>query len=288
MATLARETDDVTGLASFVRSRGSAAKPSQDWDKASNVALVFEVMQPAKTAAVLIIGNELLSGKVEEANLRILAQSLREIGVQLRRVVMVLDDVDTIAREVRELSSTHDWLFTSGGVGPTHDDVTVDAVAKAFGVAVVMSPEMRTMLLDHYKERCTEGHLRMALVPKGATLETTETVRWPTIRYRNTWLMPGAPEVFRMKIPVLLEKIGSEIPYVSTAVYTKMEEGDLKPLLDDVVAAFPEVDVGSYPKWLDPSYKTKVTFDGRDRTLVFAARDRFLSTLPATEPQRVD
>ena len=245
-------------------------------------------MQPAKTAAVLIIGNELLSGKVEEANLGVLARSLRDLGVHLRRVVMVLDDVDTIAREVHELSSTHDWLFTSGGVGPTHDDVTVDAVAKAFGVPVVTSPEMRTMLIEHYEERCTEGHLRMALIPEGATLETTETIRWPTIRLKNTWLMPGVPEVFRMKIPVIVEKLGRETPFVSTAVYTKMEEGDLKPLLDDVVAAFPEVDVGSYPKWLDPSYKTKVTFDGRDRTLVFAARDRFLSTLPATEPQRVD
>ncbi|WP_394843370.1 competence/damage-inducible protein A [Pendulispora brunnea] len=245
-------------------------------------------MQPAKTAAVLIIGNELLSGKVEEANLPFLARTLRELGIQLRRVVMVLDDIETIAREVRELSASHDWLFTSGGVGPTHDDVTVDAVAKAFGVAAVTSPEMRTMLLEHYKERCTEGHLRMALIPEGATLETTEAIRWPTIRFKNTWLMPGVPEVFRMKIPVLVEKLGQEVPYISTAVYTKMEEGDLKPLLDDVVAAFPEVDVGSYPKWLDPSYKTKVTFDGRDRAQVFAARDRFLSTLPESEPQRVD
>jgi len=245
-------------------------------------------MQPAKTAAVLIIGNELLSGKVQEANLRVLAQSLRDIGVQLRRVVMVLDDVETIAREVHELSTSHDWLFTSGGIGPTHDDVTVDAVAKAFGVAVAVSPEMRTMLLEHYKERCTEGHLRMALIPEGSTLETTDAIRWPTVRLKNTWLMPGVPEVFRMKIPVIVERLGREAPYVSTAVYTKMEEGDLKPLLDDVVAAFPEVDVGSYPKWLDPSYKTKVTFDGRDRVQVFAARDRFLSVLPATEPQRVD
>ncbi|HWL85370.1 MAG TPA: competence/damage-inducible protein A [Polyangiaceae bacterium] len=245
-------------------------------------------MQPAKTAAVLIIGNELLSGKVQEANLRVLAQSLRDIGVQLRRVVMVLDDVETIAREVHELSTSHDWLFTSGGIGPTHDDVTVDAVAKAFGVAVAVSPEMRTMLLEHYKERCTEGHLRMALIPEGSTLETTDAIRWPTVRLKNTWLMPGVPEVFRMKIPVIVERLGREAPYVSTAVYTKMEEGDLKPLLDDVVAAFPEVDVGSYPKWLDPSYKTKVTFDGRDRVQVFAARDRFLSVLPETEPQRVD
>jgi molybdenum cofactor synthesis domain-containing protein len=245
-------------------------------------------MQPAKTAAVLIIGNELLSGKVAEENLPVLARTMRTIGVELRRVVMVLDEIDTIAREVRELATSHDWLFTSGGVGPTHDDVTIDAVAKAFSVPVVMSEPMRAMLVEHYKERCTDGHLRMAMVPEGAILETTAEVRWPTVRFQNVWLMPGVPEVFRMKIPVLIDRIGHAHPYVSTAVYTKMEEGDLKPLLDAVVATFPDVDVGSYPKWLDPAYKTKITFDGRDGTRVHAARDRFLATLPSGEPQRVD
>src|SRR5437899_10048029 len=93
----------------------------------------------AKTAAALVIGDEILSGKVEEANIVVLARALRELGVELRRVVVVKDDIDTIAREVKELSSSHDWLFTSGGVGPTHDDVTIEAVARAFGVAVVSS-----------------------------------------------------------------------------------------------------------------------------------------------------
>src|SRR5580658_3977240 len=147
-----------------------------------------------KTAAMLIIGNELLSGKVEDANLAVLARELRVLGVRLRRVVMVLDDIDTIAREVRLLSDTHDWLFTSGGVGPTHDDVTIEAVAKAFGVPVVTSEPMADMLRAHYKERCTEGHLRMALVPRGASLETTEEIKWPTIRIGYTWVMPGIPE----------------------------------------------------------------------------------------------
>jgi molybdenum cofactor synthesis domain-containing protein len=94
----------------------------------------------APTAAALVIGDEILSGKVQEANIPVLARALRDLGVLLRRVVVVMDDVDTIAHEVRELSNTHDWLFTSGGVGPTHDDVTVAAVAKAFGVTVVSSP----------------------------------------------------------------------------------------------------------------------------------------------------
>jgi molybdenum cofactor synthesis domain-containing protein len=237
---------------------------------------------------MLVIGNEILSGKVAEANLGVLARSLRRLGVALLRVVMVLDDVETIAHEVRALSAAHDWLFTSGGVGPTHDDVTIEGVAKAFGVAVVTSHEMKAMLEAHYKDRLTAGHLRMALIPEGATLEATEEIRWPTIRIRNTWVMPGVPEVFQMKIPVLEARVGRSTPFVSHAVYTRMDEGDLKPLLDAVVAAFPAVEVGSYPKWSDPSYRTKLTFDGLDAPLVLRARDAFLASLPPGEPLRVD
>jgi molybdenum cofactor synthesis domain-containing protein len=242
------------------------------------------------TAAALVIGDEILSGKVDEANVAILARTLRTLGIQLRRVVVVMDDIDAIVREVQELSKSHDWLFTSGGVGPTHDDVTVEAVAKAFGVRVVSSPDMEAMLRGHYRERCTPGHLRMALVPEGASLEVTAEVTWPTIRLENTWLLPGIPEVFRMKLPVVVAHLGQKAgrAFVSHAAYVKMDEGELKPLLDRVVASFPDVAVGSYPKWLDPTYKTKLTFDGRDEPRVLAARDAFVTLLPPGEPQSVE
>lgn len=245
-------------------------------------------LPPPKTAAALVIGNELLSGKVEEANVPVLARTLRGLGVELRRVVMVLDDVDEIAREVTELSKAHDWLFTSGGVGPTHDDVTVLGVARAFGVDVVEDPLLAHMLHEHYKERCTEGHLRMALVPRGASLEMSDEIRWPAIRFANTWLMPGVPEIFRLKLPLAARHIGQGIGFLSRAVFTRMDEGDLKPLLDKIVEQFPDVAVGSYPKWHDPTYKTKLTFDGRDAARVDAARDTFVAWLPAGEPQRLE
>lgn len=235
-----------------------------------------------------MIGNEILSGKVEEANVRALARALRGLGVELRRVVTILDDADEIAREVAALSASHDWLFTSGGVGPTHDDVTVEGVARAFGVGVVESPMLARMLRAHYRERCTDAHLRMALVPEGASLEVSEDVRWPTIRFRNAWLMPGVPEIFRMKLAVAAAAIGEGRAYVSRSVFTKMEEGDLRPLLDAVVARFPDVSVGSYPKWADPGYKTRLTFDGRDEARVDAARDAFVARLPSGEPQRIE
>lgn len=243
---------------------------------------------PARTAAALVIGNELLSGKVEEANVAVLARALRTLGVQLERVVMIPDEIDTIAREVKALSSAYDFLFTSGGVGPTHDDVTVEGVAKAFGTKVVESPQLAKMLRDHYGERLTPGHLHMALVPEGATLEVSTEVRWPTIRFANTWLLPGVPEIFRMKLPVAIARIGADVAFVSRSVFTKMDEGDLRPLLDAVVARFPDVGVGSYPKWQDPTYRTKLTFDGRDAARVDEARDAFVALLPAGEPQRLE
>jgi molybdenum cofactor synthesis domain-containing protein len=241
-----------------------------------------------KTAAALIVGNELLSGKIQEENLVVLAKTLNQLGIRLRRVVMVPDDISLIAAEVRHLSQEHTVLFTSGGVGPTHDDVTIEAVAQAFGVAVVSSPLMESMLRAHYRERCTEGHLRMALIPDGADLARNAEVTWPTVVMQNVWVLPGIPEVFKMKLAVVRERLSGGAPFVSRAVYTKMDEGELKPLLDRVVAAHPDVEVGSYPKWSDPTYRTKLTFDGSDTALVGRAMEAFLELLPAGEPQRVE
>src|SRR5690242_17411044 len=108
-----------------------------------------------------------------------------------------------------------------------------------------------------------------------------------TVRFRNVWCLPGVPEVFRMKLQVVRAHMVSAPRFVSFAVYTKMDEGDLKPLLDRVVAAHPDVEVGSYPKWHDPTYKTKLTFDGRDEARVRAARDAFVALLPPGEPQKI-
>lgn len=235
-----------------------------------------------------MIGNEILSGKVQDTNSRDLAQLLRRLGVRLDQVLVIPDDRARIAAAVAHLSKSHDWLFTSGGVGPTHDDVTIEAVADAFGVRAVTDEETAQLIRRHYGERCTEGHLRMALVPEGAALETIESVRWPTVRMGNTFVLPGIPEVFRMKLAVVEHVVGRHRPFVSHAVYTKMDEGDLKPLLDAVVAAHPEVDVGSYPTWTDPRFRTKLTFDGLDEGAVVAAKERFLATLPSGEPQWTD
>ena len=240
-------------------------------------------LSPARTAALLVVGSEILSGKVAEANVAPLAVLLRSLGIALRRVVTVPDEIDVIAADVAVLAKSHDFVFTSGGVGPTHDDVTVEAVSKAFGRRVVSDEAMAEMIRSHYGPLCTDAHLLMARIPEGASRETTVEVRWPTIRIENVWLLPGIPEVFRMKLPVVASKIGAATAFVSLAVDTKMDEGALKPLIDAVVERFPDVDVGSYPRWNDPNVTTKLTFDGRDAERVRAARDAFVDSLPTSD-----
>jgi molybdenum cofactor synthesis domain-containing protein len=231
------------------------------------------------SAAALLIGNELLSGKVRDSNLFELARTLRARGVRLQRVVMVEDDVDVISHEVSELSSAFDVVFTSGGVGPTHDDVTMAAVAKAFGVSTSIDPTLAAQLRDHYGGRCSDDHLRMALVPDGARLAATAEMPWPTVVMHNVWILPGVPEVFRMKLSVVRSSLRGAADYYSRAAFTRVEEADLKPLLDRVVAEHPDVQVGSYPKWFDPEYQTQVTFDGHERGAVEAALHAFLDLL---------
>lgn len=238
------------------------------------------------TASLLLVGNELLSGKVQEQNLQPLAQMLRGRGIELARVVTVPDRIEIISEEVSALARSHEWLFTSGGVGPTHDDVTLAGVAAAFACPVVRHPEFEARVRSQYGERLTDAHLRMADVPEGAVLVTGNPPTWPVVRKENVWVMPGVPEVFRMKLALVQEVLPQRPGFCTHSVYTKLDEGQLAPLLESVVAAFPEVEVGSYPKWFDPSYKTKLTFDGQNAEKVAAASARFLSLLPPGEPQK--
>lgn len=237
-------------------------------------------MGDTNTAAALVIGNELLSGKIVDANTVVLARTLRRCGVRLSRVVMVLDDVEVIRREVRELAGAHDVLFTSGGVGPTHDDLTIDAVAAAFDVGIVSSAVIEKMLREYYGEELTDGHLRMARVPEGSRLVVTQHMPWPTIVMHNVWVLPGVPEIFAMKMPVVMSELGGA-PLHSLAVYTNLDEGHLKPHLDAIVADHPAVEVGSYPKWRHPQYRTKVTFDAAEEAAAEVARDALLALLPS-------
>lgn len=242
----------------------------------------------AQTAAALVIGNELLSGKTQEANLIELSRLMRALGVALVRAVIVPDDVQVIAAELNQLRNSADVVFTSGGVGPTHDDVTVEAVARSFGVAAILEPTLETMLREVYGERCTDAHLRMAMVPEGAQLLSTADVKWPTPLIGNVFILPGVPEIFRAKLDVVRAHVSGPSPFTSKAVFLRLDEAELTHALDQIVAKHPEVEVGSYPKWFEPRYKTKVTFDGRNQQAVASALADFVGRFDAEAIAGVD
>ncbi|MEM8934558.1 MAG: competence/damage-inducible protein A [Acidobacteriota bacterium] len=236
--------------------------------------------QSASTAAALIIGNELLTGKIDDVNVVVLARELFGLGIRMRRVIVCPDEIEVIVDDLRDLSAAHDYVFTSGGVGPTHDDVTMEAVARAFDRPLVRSAELERLLRGYFGDRVTEGHLRQADVPEGSDLVSTASVRWPTVRMRNVFVLPGLPEVFRMKMPLLREVLDGGPPFRSLAVPTASDEGVLAPILSALDARFPAVDIGSYPLWGDGPVRVRVTFDGRDAVAVEQAAEAFVAALP--------
>ena len=245
-----------------------------------------EAANEAPTAAALIIGNEILTGKIADENLGVLARQMRKLGVRLVRAHTILDELSTIASEVKTLSETHSWVFTSGGVGPTHDDVTIDGVARAFDRKVVVSEELDGMLRIAYGKNLPDGHRQRARVPEGARLIRSDAIPGPCVLVENVWVLPGVPEIFSLKMSLVERELGQGRCFVSVAVVCALDEGHLKPLLDRIVAAHPGVEIGSYPRWGDSEWRTKITFDGRDRSLVDEARDAFVALLPPGSPVR--
>jgi molybdenum cofactor synthesis domain-containing protein len=241
-----------------------------------------------RTAAALVIGNELLSGKVHDANVAELARALRALGIRLERVVMLPDDIVILAAEVRQLSTNFDVVFTSGGVGPTHDDVTVEAVAFAFGVPVVMDAKLSELLRGVYAERITDAHLLMARVPEGAQLCSSPDVEWPTPVMKNVWILPGIPDLFRLKLLTARAWLRGPAPFVSRALYLRVEEPLLKPLLDAVVSRHASVEIGSYPKWFDPTYRTQITFDAASAAAAEAALQDLRGLVAESDVVRVE
>ncbi len=237
-----------------------------------------------ETAAFLAIGNELLTGKVVEANLAPLAKTLRSVGVELTAAEILLDNVPTLAGAIARLSQAHGLLVTSGGVGPTHDDVTIEAVAKAFGRRVVRDPSLVAQVRQAFGERMTEAHLRFADVPEGAVLRLAPGIEWPTPVVENVWILPGVPEVFRMKLATLKHWVKGPVPFVTHALVLNQDEVELKPALDLVVAAHPAVSIGSYPALFNPRYRTRITFDGTSEALVLEALEDLKARV---EPSRV-
>ena len=232
-----------------------------------------------RTAAALIIGNEILSGKIVDTNTTLLARMLFDLGIELRRVVVCPDEIETIGKDLGELRTTHDFVFTSGGVGPTHDDVTIDGVAESFGRPVVRSVATEKMIRDYHGDRTTKAHLRMANMPEGAEMIRSSNAPWPTVVIENVFVLPGVPEIFELKLADLRKRLDEGYEFHSQAVYTLCDEGEIAGLLERIAEQFPGVMVGSYVKWQAEDYRTKLTFDGTDPKSVAKAADMLVAEL---------
>jgi FAD synthetase len=239
-----------------------------------------------KTAGIILVGNEILSGKTIDANAAYLCRELRVLGVDVRRITVIPDEIDLIAREVAVFSRDHDVVFTSGGVGPTHDDVTIEGVARGMGVKLVRHPMLVSILERHFRDRLTEAHLKMAEMPEGADLVGGEMVRFPTILMRNVYILPGVPEIFRQKFEAIRERFRDEPIHLSN-VFVAIGEGVLATYLNGLLVDFPKLLLGSYPELSNPDYKVKVTLESRDRGYLERALAELLRRLPAGALVRV-
>jgi len=240
-----------------------------------------------KTAAIVVIGNEILTGKSEDKNASFLIGEMYRLGVALRRIVVIPDDVEAIARAVRECSEGFDYVFTSGGVGPTHDDVTIEGVARAFDREVTRHPELEAMLRGYFGEGIDAARLRMADAPDGSELIRGVDMRWPVLAVNNVFVLPGVPELFRKKFESIRERFRAE-PFHAHTLYTREEEFDIAPRLDQVAAAHPEVDIGSYPTFTRDDYRVKITIESKEQAAVERARDELLNLLDAALLAQVD
>ena len=229
-------------------------------------------------AGIVIIGDEILSGKFADQNAAFLIGELRQLGVDLRRITVLPDEIDEIADVVPWFSERFDHVFTSGGVGPTHDDVTMAGVARGFGTRVVRHPDLEAKVRGYWGPTMPEANLRLAHVPEGAVLVYGRDATWPVVSYRNVYILPGVPTLFKRKFLDIADRFRAD-PVTVARVYASSDEGVLAPHLDAVVAAFPQVKVGSYPRFDERDFRVLLTLESADAVAVAAAQADLVTRL---------
>jgi molybdenum cofactor synthesis domain-containing protein len=239
------------------------------------------------TAALIVIGNEILSGKVTDSNTPFLAREMRGLGVSLERVVVIPDNLEQIAAEVADFSRRFDVVFTSGGVGPTHDDITMDGVAAAFGRPLVEHAELRQAIEKFVGARMNSAHLKMAQLPEGAELIVDDKLAFPTVLVENVYVLPGIPELFQAKIVSLRDRFRTR-PYFLRQILVRDNETRIAEFLNATLLAFPELLLGSYPKLSDPEYRVRLTLESKDEAYVERALADLVGRLPAGCVYRVE
>lgn len=239
------------------------------------------------SAAILVIGNEVLSGKITDTNSPYLCRELRALGVDVGRILTIPDEIDTIAREVRALSAAYDIVFTSGGIGPTHDDLTMDGVAAAFGVPLERSETIVSRIARAQNKPPNESQLKMAMVPAGSQLVDAGDLWFPVVIVKNVHVFPGIPELLRKKFESIRERFHG-VPVLLKNVFVKRRESEIAHSLNELVTEFPELMLGSYPKIGEEMFHVLLTLESRDAGTLQRALDSLLARLPADSIHKVE
>ena len=240
---------------------------------------------PNPTAAMLVIGDEILSGRTRDANMHFLAGALTEKGIDLKEVRVVSDDAGAITSAVRALSAAFDIVVTSGGIGPTHDDITADCIAAAFDTPIDVREDARARLAAHYAETGTElnaARLRMARIPDGARLIDNPVSAAPGFVLGNVYVMAGVPAIFQAMVASVLPGLTGGAPLVSRSWRIVRGEGDIAGPLADLAARHPALSFGSYPfHQQDGVHGANIVIRGTDPGAVEAALDELAGLFPA-------
>ncbi len=232
---------------------------------------------PNPTAAMLVIGDEILSGRTRDANMHYLAGELTKHGIDLKEVRIVSDDRAAIVGAVRELSGGYDNVFTSGGIGPTHDDITADCIAEAFGVNVDVREDARALLAAHYKlsgQELNAARLRMARIPDGATLIDNPVSTAPGFTLGNVHVMAGVPTVFEAMVASVLPTLTGGAPLLSQTLRVLRGEGDIAATLGQLAESFSDLSIGCYPFQKDGIYGANIVVRGTEGARIDAAMTR--------------
>jgi FAD synthetase len=241
----------------------------------------------AKTAGIVIIGNEVLSGKTQDINSHFFCTELRKLGVEVQKISTIQDEIALIGKEVADFSQRFDFVFTSGGVGPTHDDVTIEGIAHGFGVKVVRHPDIEARLHRRLGADLNEARLRMANVPEGAALLCADAPFAPIVQMRNVYVFPGIPRILQERFHNIKEQF-REAPYYLKNVYVRQGEGIIAAMLNDLLVQYPDLMLGSYPVLDLPEYKVKVTLESKDLNYLTRALETFVESLPKESVHRID
>jgi molybdenum cofactor synthesis domain-containing protein len=239
------------------------------------------------SAGIIIIGNEVLSGKVTDTNSPYLCRELRGLGVDVERILTIPDVIDVIAAEVRAMSAAYDFVFTSGGIGPTHDDLTMDGVAKAFDRELELSTSIAGRIERAQGKPPNESQLKMAMIPEGSSLVDAGDLWFPVVIVENVYVFPGVPELLRKKFDSIRDRFRGE-PFLLKNVYVKRRESEIAASLNDLLREFPALLLGSYPKIGQESFHVLLTLESRDAAYLGRALDSLLSRLTADAVFKVE